>query len=118
MQLMMQGNSAPPMPEQYHAPAPSSGFNFTYIKEGEEQPQAAPQHPVMMLPMQPGTMMSPYHYAQMMPPMYGGPMNADKVMTGPQSPQVQPSNPKSRPSTTPSSKKASMVPSVVVKSKK
>lgn len=118
MQLMMQGNSAPPMPEQYHAPAPSSGFNFTYIKEGEEQPQAAPQHPVMMLPMQPGTMMSPYHYAQIMPPMYGGPMNADKVMTGPQSPQVQPSNPKSRPSTTPSSKKASMVPSVVVKSKK
>jgi len=116
MQLMMNGNGAPAMPVQHHAPAPPSGFNFTYVKEGEEQPQPAPQHPVMMHPMQPGMMMPPY--AHMAPPMYGAPMNVNQVMSGPQSPQVQPSNQKSRPSTTPSNKKASMVPSVVVKSKK
>jgi len=116
MQLMMNGNGAPAMPVQHHAPAPPSGFNFTYVKEGEEQPQPAPQHPVMMHPMQPGMMMPPY--AHMAPPMYGAPMNVNQVMPGPQSPQVQPSDQKSRPSTTPSNKKASMVPSVVVKSKK
>ena len=116
MQLMMNGNSAPAMPEQHHVPAPHSGFNFTYVKEGEEQPQPAPQHPVMMHPMQPG-MMHPYP-PHMAPPMYGAPMNATQVMSSPQSPQAQPSNPKPRPSTTPSSKKSSMVPSVVVKSKK
>ena len=118
MQLMMQGNSAPVTPEQHYVPV-SSGFNFTYVKEGEEQPQPAPHHPVMMHPMQPPGMMMP-PYAHMMPPMYGALMNANQLMTGPQSQssQAQPSNPNPRPSTTSSSKKVSMVPSVVVKSKK
>lgn len=109
MQLMMQGSPAPTtMPEQH---VPRSAFNFTYVKEGEEQP---PQpEPSMMPPMQPGMM---HPYAHMMPPI---------MAPGPQSPQAQPSNhmskeTKSRSSTTPSSKKASspMVPSIVVKSSK
>lgn len=112
MHLMMQGNSAPAMPQQY---ATRSAFNFTYVKEGEEQPE--PLQPVMMHPMPMHLGLLPY--ANM---TYG--MNVNQVVASPQSPQTQPSNlstkeTKSRPATTPSSKKAStMVPSVVVKSKK
>ena len=118
MQLMMNGSAAPATQDTHHMPAPRSGFNFTYVKEGEEQPQTAPQpvslsqHPSMMYPTQPGMMMPVY---AMPLPMYGAPMNMHQVA----SPQVQTSIPNPRPSTPPSSsKKTSIVPSVVVKAKK
>ena len=50
-------------------PAPSSGFNFTYVEEGKAAPPPAPQQvPAMAMPQYPGMMPAPY-------PAYGMPVH-------------------------------------------
>eukprot|EP00569_Conticribra_weissflogii_P007667 CAMPEP_0171333012 /NCGR_PEP_ID=MMETSP0878-20121228/3752_1 /TAXON_ID=67004 /ORGANISM="Thalassiosira weissflogii, Strain CCMP1336" /LENGTH=1566 /DNA_ID=CAMNT_0011833895 /DNA_START=148 /DNA_END=4848 /DNA_ORIENTATION=+ len=139
LQLMIeeeQVNFPPPyLPEQA---APKSVFNFTYIKEGEEQPLsvnlADQHHPVMYHPqMGIPNFFTPGAPMQMMPPMYG--MNGHPHMTGHQpipihmnqpNPEIASGKPKTPVKRDPKScgsgtqgkKSASIVPSVVVKAKK
>lgn len=95
MQMMMTGNHAPvvPMSEQT---VPNAGFNFTYLKEGEEPRE--PEPPVTS--MQPG--MVPYMMPSMMYNQPPAPANKEI---------------KVRSSAT-TKKKGLVVPSVVMKSKK
>ena len=132
MQLMMQDNqfSAPPpmIPLQT---APRSAFNFTYVKEGEDQPTQEIQQHSMMSHIHPMGMGMPNFFPpqgvplQMMPPMSYG-MGGNPPITNQANPEGGKSkpktpakrDPKSGTSTTPGKKPAAIVPSVVVKSKK
>jgi hypothetical protein len=105
MQLMMQGNAAPVVPEQ---PVPRAGFNFTYFKEGEEPQQ--PEEPIITSHMQPGMM----PYPHMVPPMYYNhsmePSSAQPAIPATKEVKVRAS--------VSTKKKGLVVPSVVMKAKK
>ena len=149
MQMMMKDIPLPPPPQVMPAQQTSrSAFNFSYVKEGEEQPEekkeAHPPPPLVntmavmpgyFLPPGPPVHMMPMHMIpphmlppHMAPPMYG--MIVNQPMTGPPPPVsgngtrqdrvFRPTNLKANEATTtPSAKKAAqMVPSVVVKAKK
>lgn len=48
MQMMMQGGSTPAVPVPMPQQVPTAGFNFTYLKEGEDP--SKPEQPKMMSP--------------------------------------------------------------------
>ena len=114
MAMMMTDNIPMPPPPQVAVQPQSSSFNFSYVKEGEEptedkitqQPQ--PSQPQMMTP---NTMIAPPPH--LAPPMYG--MTPQAVGNG-STPASQPKK-KAVPSTTKTAA-ASLMPSVVVRSKK
>jgi hypothetical protein len=145
MQMMMKDIPMPPPPQVMPVQQTSrSAFNFSYVKEGEEQPEEEkhsdlpppPVNPMAVMPgyflppgppmhMMPPHMISsnmmPLHMLppHMAPPMYG--MIFNQPMTGSSPPIPGRGTPaKSEKATTaPTAKKAApMVPSVVVKAKK
>jgi len=104
MQMMLNDISMPPPPQVVPVQqATQSAFNFSYIKEGEEQPEseAQPQptgQPPMMMSTMPPAMMPQYFPSQvlpvhivppnmmpphMMPPMYGMNMNQNQPIASP-----------------------------------
>ena len=143
MQMMMK-DVPTPHPPPLEQPN-SAGFNFTYVKEGDEapeppqqatQPPPPPPPPVYMMNPMPPQMMPPQYFPPQGPPMHMVPPHmmqqmygmsnqpmmspATPVGNGPaQANAAQASKPKAKKTTsTPAKKVAPMVPSVVVKAKK